>query len=154
MKRSRIQPGEPLELLGLLWAVHHRLQAISKKMQATRGLTGQQRALIKLIGRHPGITAGELARARGLHPSTLTASFHALEKGRFIERTVHEDDARRACFRLTAKGDADDRSLPGTAEAALLRMLARTDRAEWGKARDWLKDLIREMDTELDGYDG
>ena len=50
--------GEVLEFMRLLWALHHGMQSTSKRMEATLGLTGPQRLVLRLVGRFPGIAAG------------------------------------------------------------------------------------------------
>lgn len=116
--------GEVLDFLRLLWAVDHALQRKSKRMEATLGVTGPQRLVIRIVGRFPGMVAGDLARALHVHPSTLTGVLQRLEGRGLIRRRSDPDDARRSLLWLTAKGSKFDVEIEGTVEAATSGALA------------------------------
>src|SRR5206468_4578402 len=63
--------GAVLDFMRLLWAVDHALQSASKRMEATFGVTGPQRLVVRIVGRFPGIAAGRVAQILHVHPSTL-----------------------------------------------------------------------------------
>ena len=77
-RRSRATPELPetldldpvLDFMRLLWSVEHGLQSTSKRMEATLGITGPQRLVLRIVTVRPGLSAGELARIVHLHPST------------------------------------------------------------------------------------
>src|SRR5688572_10921067 len=81
---SKSEPslGDVLDFMRLLWAVDHALQQRSKQMLQTHGITGPQRLVLRVVGRYPGIAAGELANVLHVHPSTLTGVLKRLEKPR------------------------------------------------------------------------
>ena len=79
-------PGETLEFMRLLWAIDHGLQRRSKRMAKTLGLTGPQRLVVRMLGRYPGISAGQLAQVLHLHPSTLTGILRRLERRGWLTR--------------------------------------------------------------------
>ena len=68
--------GKVLDFMRLIWALDHGLQSLSKRMQASIGLTGPQRVALRVLGRRPGISAGALSDILRLHPSTLTGILH------------------------------------------------------------------------------
>lgn len=140
-----IHLGEILEFMRLLWAVDHGLQATSKRMEATLGITGPQRLVIRIVGRFPDISAGRLAEILHTHPSTLTGILQRLERRGAIARRPDPADGRRALFRLTAKGRGLDEIRSGTVEAAVRRVVARTPRA----AIPVVKELLGRLGTEL-----
>src|SRR3954470_12003885 len=108
------QLGEVLEFMRLLWAVDHGLQSTSKRMESTLGITGPQRLVLRLVGRFPGITAGNLAQILHVHPSTLTGVLKRLERRGFLQRRPDPRDARRASLGLTARGRRLDVGAAGT----------------------------------------
>lgn len=116
--------GSVLDFMGLIWALDHGLQSLSKRMQATLGLTGPQRIALRVMGRRPGISAGALADVLRLHPSTLTGILQRLERRDLVQRTPDPADLRRARLRLTTRGRRLDVSTPGTVEAVVERVLA------------------------------
>lgn len=116
--------GTVLDFLRLLWAVEHGLTSISKHMTRTMGVTGQQRVVVKLVGRRPGISAGALAEILHLHPSTLTGILRRLVQRGALVRMRDPADTRRALFRLTPKGREIDRIRGGTVEARVRAALA------------------------------
>jgi len=53
--------GPVLEFLRVLWQVDHALQRRSKRMARELGLTGPQRLVLRLVGRFPGLPAGDMS---------------------------------------------------------------------------------------------
>ncbi len=137
--------GAVLDFMRLLWAVDHGLQSVSKRTEARHGVTGPQRVSIRVLGRHPNLAAGELARILHLHPSTLTGIVRRLVARKLVERVVDRRDRRRVLLRLTARGRALDRLEPGTAEAAAERVLARLGRRSLLAATKVLQTLAEEL---------
>src|SRR5262245_19404785 len=80
--------GEVLEFMRLLWAVDHTLSSASKRMDAAIGVTGPQRLVIRIVGRYPGISAGDVAALMHVHPSTLTGVLSRLERRGSLKRKV------------------------------------------------------------------
>lgn len=142
---ERLALSEGLDFLRLLWEVDHGLQVLSKRMSAQRGITGPQRLVIRLVGRRPGMSAGELARLLHTHPSTLTGVLRRLEQGKAIARREDPADGRRALFELTARGRALDQERGGTVEAAALRAMRRAGTRDVVAARRVLKVLSQEL---------
>ncbi|HSB63006.1 MAG TPA: MarR family transcriptional regulator [Thermoanaerobaculia bacterium] len=116
--------GKVLDFMRLIWALDHGLQSLSKRMQASIGLTGPQRVALRVLGRRPGISAGTLANVLRLHPSTLTGILHRLERRGLVRRTRDPEDRRRVRLALTARGRQLDVPTPGTVEAVVKRVLA------------------------------
>src|SRR5919198_5336922 len=108
--------GHVLDFMQVLWAVHHALTSGSRRMERTLGITGPQRLVIRIVGQHPGISAGALARTLHVHPSTLTGVLRRLVSRGALERAVDPGDARRALFRLTPIGQKLDALRTGTVE--------------------------------------
>src|SRR3954470_8298318 len=96
--------GEVIEFMRLLWAVDHGLEASSKQMDTLYGVTGPQRLVIRIVGRHPGIAAGRIAEILHVHPSTLTGVLARLSERGIITRQADPEDGRRALFSLTTQG--------------------------------------------------
>lgn len=104
-------PGDPRRSLGrvldfirLIWALDHGLTRVSKRMYRTIGLTGPQRFVLRLVGEFPRISAGGLAAALHVHPSTLTGVLRRLADHGLLDRAVDPLDGRRALFQLTQRG--------------------------------------------------
>ena len=100
----------------LLWAVDHELTRISRRLERSAGVTGPQRLVVRVVGQRPGISAGALAEALHLHPSTLTEVLRRLTERGALERSQDPADSRRALFRLTPKGAELDALRTGTGE--------------------------------------
>jgi DNA-binding MarR family transcriptional regulator len=138
--------GEALEMLRLVWAVDHALQRRSKSMAVVLGITGPQRLVIRIIGRFPSIHARQLADILHLHPSSLTALLKRLERRRLIRRRPDARDRRRRLLGLTREGQAFNRDMPGTIEAALQRTLRRVAARDLAGTRLVLGSFARELD--------
>lgn len=137
--------GEVLELMRLLWRLDHGLQATSKRMAATLGVTGPQRLVIRIVGRFPNIAAGELADILCIHPSTLTGVLRRLEDRGVLVRLQDSYDGRRALFRLTPKGRDLDAARSGTVEAAVRRALSKLTHQQVTTAREVFHVLEEEL---------
>ncbi len=137
--------GEVLEFMRLVWALHHGLQATSKRMAVQLGVTGPQRLVIRLVGRRPGISAGDLAELLRVHPSTLTGVLHRLETRNFVTRKADPEDRRRAVLTLTPTGRALDGLRSGTVEAAVRKVLDRMPAEDVAATRRVLTDLAHEL---------
>jgi len=144
--RAALPPlGETLEFMRAIWAVDHALQRASKRMHATLGITGPQRLAMRIIGRFPGIPAGQLAEILHLHPSTLTGVLKRLERQGLVIRRSDPRDRRRALLGLTERGRRIERTAEGTVEAAVRRALDATPAQKTRHAVDVLDALARSL---------
>lgn len=139
--------GEVLEFMRLLWAVDHGLQSTSKQMEARMGITGPQRLVLRLVGRFPDISAGQLATILHVHPSTLTGVLKRLQERGLLDRRADPKDARKALFGLTGKGQALDVPSEGTVESAVQRVLERLPRTRILATQEALAALAEELET-------
>jgi MarR family transcriptional regulator, organic hydroperoxide resistance regulator len=134
-----------LRFMRVMWSVDHGLHKVSKRMASDIGLTGPQRLAIRIIGRSPGMAAGELASLMHLDPSTVTGILRRLEDARMIMRRVDPADARRTCLTLTQRGRSVDRRSAGTIEAAVRRTLASMSSHQVAAASQLLTALAAEL---------
>jgi DNA-binding MarR family transcriptional regulator len=146
-REERLPPlGEVLDFLRLIWAVHHGLEKTSKRMDVKLGITGPQRLVLRIVGRFPGIPAGQLAQILHVHPSTLTGVLKRLEQRGFLERRPDPRDARRASLGLTARGRRLDVGVAGTVEAAVSATLEAAGPADVAAAARVLRELANALD--------
>lgn len=123
--RPRLPPlGAVLEFMRTIWALDHALQRTSKRMETDLGVTGPQRLVIRVVGRFPGTSAGQLAEVLHLHPSTLTGILKRLEFQGLLARRSDSKDRRRVLLGLTKKGRQLDVDSVGTIEAAVRMALS------------------------------
>lgn len=138
--------GEVLDFLRLLWSVDHALQRASKRMESASGVTGPQRLVIRIVGRFPGIPAGQLAGILHVHPSTLTGILKRLARRGLITRRPDPRDHRRALLGLTAKGRQLDVDLHGTIEAAVRAVFDRLPSSKIRDAAEVLDTFAKSLD--------
>lgn len=127
--------GEVIEFMRLLWAVDHGLEASSKQMDVQYGVTGPQRLVIRIVGRHPGISAGRIAEILHVHPSTLTGVLGRLAERGLVTRQADPEDGRRALFSLTNAGKKLDELRTGTIEAKVRKALAKLGERDLATAK-------------------
>lgn len=134
-----------LDFMRLLWSVEHGLQSTSKRMEATLGITGPQRLVLRIVAARPGLSAGELARIVHLHPSTITGILQRLIRKGLLRRERDRQDSRR--IRLHSQATANDfvAALPGTVESALTRALARIPTHRVRHAREVLAAIAKAL---------
>jgi DNA-binding MarR family transcriptional regulator len=107
----------------LLWSVEHGLQIRSKWMEATLGITGPQRLVLRIVTRRPGLSAGELAHILHLHPSTITGIVQRLVSKQLVQRRRDPTDSRRVRLRARDRAHVFISGSPGTVEHAVTRAL-------------------------------
>jgi len=130
----------------LLWRLDHALQLASKRMERVLGVTGPQRLVLRVLGKHPGLPAARLARWLHLDPSTLSGILKRLELKGLVLRRSDPRDGRRVLLRLTAKGRTLDVGTEGTVEAVIRSALRRTSRATIGRTRELLVRFAEALD--------
>lgn len=123
-------PGPPaqstpdaLTFLRALWRLNHLLERQSRRMARELGVTFPQRLVVRLVGRSPGVSPGELAEFLHIDPGTLSTILRGLEKGGLIVRGSDPADRRRVQIRLTDAGAALETPVPLTVEAVVTRVL-------------------------------
>jgi DNA-binding MarR family transcriptional regulator len=134
-----------LDFMGLIWAIDHELERVSKRMELRLGLTIPQRMSLLLIGRKPGVLASELADVLHLHRGTLSGVLHRLQAAGYVERTVDVRDGRRAGLVLTDAGRAMNQRRSGTFEGAVRRLLASVSAGDRSAAERVLTALRAEL---------
>ncbi|MBC7895128.1 MAG: MarR family transcriptional regulator [Cytophagaceae bacterium] len=123
-------PGPPapsapdaLTFLRALWRLNHLLERQSRRMARELGVTFPQRTVVRLVGKSPGISPGELAEFLHIDPGTLSTILRGLEKRGLIVRGSDPEDRRRGQIRLTQAGEALETPAPLTVEAIVTRVL-------------------------------
>ena len=114
-----------LDFMRLLWSVEHGLQSTSKRMEASLGITGPQRLVLRIVSQRPGLSPGEVARIVHLHPSTITGILQRLVKKGLLRRERDSNDHRRIRLRSQAAAREFVAASTGTVESAVTRALTR-----------------------------
>ena len=145
----RISAPDPvLEFIRRMWAVDHELQRASKRMVGRIGLTAPQRLAVRFIGRHSGVTLGQLAELLHLHAGTVTGIVRKLEELGLVVQTRSLEDTRRRHLALTAKGRQIDRRRKGTVEAAVRRTASSVTSRELATAAAVMDVLAKNLAAE------
>ncbi len=135
-------PLDPvLDFMRLLWSIEHGLQKMSKRMESELGITGPQRLVLRVVGRFPGLSAGELAHVVRLHPSTITGILQRLVKQGLLERERDPSDSRRTLLRLNPRAVVYARTSSGTVERAVTHALSKAGAANVRAARKVLAEV-------------
>jgi DNA-binding MarR family transcriptional regulator len=141
--------GDVLEFMRVIWALDHGLQRMSKRLEGELGVTGPQRLVLRIVGRMPGISAGDLSRVLHVHPSTLTGVLQRLEGRGLLLRKPDPADGRRALLRLSPRGRRLGVSQEGTVEAVVRRVLGKTAASSADATREVLAHLASQLEKEL-----
>jgi DNA-binding MarR family transcriptional regulator len=107
-----------------LWSVSHELEVLSGRMAKELGITAQQRMIIRIVGRFPGITAGRLSVLLCVDAATVSTALARLERRGLVSRERDRRDGRRVTVALTHQGRRLDVPAAGTVEAAVDAVLA------------------------------
>ncbi|MFO0712942.1 MAG: MarR family transcriptional regulator [Sandaracinus sp.] len=139
-----VSPG--LDLMRLLLHVSHGIERVSMRMESSLGVTAQQRLVVRVVGRHPGITPGRLAAHLHLDPGTISALVRRLERKGLVRRSRDPRDGRRVTLGLTPTGRELDHLQPGTVEAVLERLSSEEDTATVTAVRSFLTKVAEGLE--------
>jgi DNA-binding MarR family transcriptional regulator len=138
--------GRALEFLRALWALDHALEKTSKRIQAAIGVTAEQRMILRIVGRQPAISSGQLADLLHLDAGTISAALRRLESRRLIVRRRDPKDGRRVTVDLTRQGRKLDVPLVATVESAVETVLSRSRAEELAHTEKVLARLVVALD--------
>jgi DNA-binding MarR family transcriptional regulator len=93
------------EFLRLYWATEHRVEAWSRELETSHGLTAKQYALMRAVQLSREITTRDLTEMLGKAQPAITQMLNRLERNGFITREVNTSDKRKREIRLTDKAD-------------------------------------------------
>lgn len=142
--------GDEIEFMRLIWAVDRGLESASTRLAASAGVTWPQRLVLHIVGRFPGVSAGQLATALHIHPSTLTGMLRRLERRRLISRRPDPRDLRRAAFGLTPAGRRLDLALLGSIEPTVRKVLSEVPARDVRVVEQVLTRLARSLGIACD----
>lgn len=134
-----------LALMRLLAGLEHELARTSRAMQASLGVTAEQRMLVRTVGRFPGITVGRLAELLCVEPATVSTALSRLEQRGIVARESDPRDRRRTAISLTARGRALDAPAARTVESAVAAALAETTPTEIAEATRLLSRIEAQL---------
>ena len=123
-------------------------------MAAVLGVTGPQRLALRIVGRFPGISAGQLAGILHLHPSTLTGILRRLERRGLLTRHRDPRDGRRVALGLSAAGRRLDVEASGTIESVMKGVLATLPRQDALATRRVLMALTEQLQAPSASFRG
>ncbi len=139
------QLGPVLDFMRLMWQVEHRLQRASRRIEASFGVTGPQRLVLRIVGRFPGIPAGHLSRLLHIDPSTLSGTVKRLERQGLLRRRADPRDGRRWLLGLTDSGMIVDVECEAPVEAAVSAAIDGMTSAQLDAARGVLTAIARAL---------
>ena len=144
MKRLDAAP-DVLDVMQVLWALAHALEARSKRMHRDLGITGPQRLLLRVVGQSPGCGPGEAARRLSLNPGTVSRLAAGLERRKLVRRELDQVDGRKQRLVLTARGKLLNGQHRGTVEGAVREALAGATPSEVRLARKFIRRLTESL---------
>lgn len=136
-----------LNFMRALWRLSHALERVSKRMEATLGVTAQQRMIVRCVGKYPGITSAELSGQLHVDPGTVSISLARLERKGLITRRRNEEDRRRIHLQLSAKGKTIDRQTSGTVETAVQTVVSTAADQSLATTRRVLDELTDRLEA-------
>lgn len=142
--------GPALDFLRHIWRLNHALERASRRMDKQLGLTAQQRFLLRCIGRFPGITPGDAARALHIDPGTVSSTIRRLESKGLVVRRKDPADSRRVTLGLTKAGRMLDQPEAHTIEGAVEVLLFKSGSPEIDATTATLERLVVLLDEDAE----
>lgn len=139
-----------LDFLRHLWQLNHSLERVSKRMEATLGLTAQQRLMVRIIGQAPGTTSSALASQLHLDRATVSVSLARLVKKGLVRRQRNQSDHRLVHLALTKRGSQLDKPSAGTVESAVEALLRGTPKHAATTVTQVLEALTTLLDAQVE----
>ena len=142
--------GEVLDFMRLIWALDHGLRVESKRLKARRQLAYSQQLVLRIVGRFPGLSPGQLARILHVDPSTVSATLHHLSRRGLLGRSPDPRDRRRVQLGLTERGRDLDVPTADSIESIVSRTLSRLPGGRVAAAREVLEALCAALGASHD----
>ena len=111
-------------------------------------MTAQQRTIVRLLGKYPGIPASEIAALLHVHRGTVSVALNRLEARGIVKRVRDAVDTRRVLVTLTRKGKALDVPAVGTVESAVDHLLATLKGRELATVTGAMERLVDALESE------
>jgi DNA-binding MarR family transcriptional regulator len=142
-----------LEFLRTIWALNHSIERTSIRMESALGVTAQQRFVIRLVGRLPGIAPAELADLLHVDRGSITAVLKRLEARELIVRTPDKEDRRRVSLSLSTRGKKLNLPAATSVEHAVELALEQSSDADVAAVKRLVRRLIAALDQVTDAAD-
>lgn len=124
------------------------IQAHSKQVEKTCGLSSVRLWMLYEISRNPGITVSELAVLLSIHRSTSSNMLDKLEDQDLIHRSRSKSDQRTVRLHVTDKGKALLAMAPSPPEGKLSSSLHKLSQEQLTNLNKSLKELIEVLHFE------
>ncbi len=102
--KTTVDPARDGDILNQLQSVARQARTHMARHLLGSGLYAGQEQIINLIAENQSMTSGEIARALGVRPPTITKSIMRLQEQGFVERTTGHEDGRIVRVSLTDAG--------------------------------------------------
>jgi DNA-binding MarR family transcriptional regulator len=126
--------------------------AIARTYQSRFGLSITEWRVLAVLGRHPGLSAGEVAERTAMDKVAVSRAVNALLASGRLLRDTHEDDRRRSILTLSEAGQAIYRQVAPAAlafEQALLADFSEAERAQLFALLERIEQNRRRAESEL-----
>jgi DNA-binding MarR family transcriptional regulator len=131
MKPTAAGPGrDPIEFIDEFGALWRCLMSVSDEGYAAEKLWSTQAWFLRHIGRHPGISQAELARATGTATTLTGRLLSTLLRRGLVRRTRSRKDRREYVLRLGAAGQHMRRRVEQARRRFATRVVAVLDRRD------------------------
>lgn len=120
-------PHREIELntaLELLFHGYKSLTARPDRILEARGLQRVHHRILYFVGRHPGISVGDLLAILGVTKQALNAPLRQLQEMRLVDSSASPTDGRSRLLRLTSDGARLERSLTGAQHKQLEKIFS------------------------------
>jgi DNA-binding MarR family transcriptional regulator len=102
------------EALELMFHGYRSLTARPDRILESRGLQRVHHRILYFVGRHPGMSVGDLLETLHVSKQALNAPLRQLQEMRLVDSTPSSTDRRARMLRLTSDGIRLERQLTGS----------------------------------------
>jgi hypothetical protein len=133
---------ESLRVLSLVWSLNFVLERTSSEMEATHGVSGPQRFLLRFVGLEPGITKERLGEIVMRDAAEMQSDLDHL-----VAKNLLTAPADASGYHLTGLGAGINSVMKGTVEEAVSKALEDGLPYERTSFRRMLERVLRELDS-------
>lgn len=131
----------PRRIAFLLSQLGSEASAAFEQAVGRLGITASEAGLLRLVGRHPGISQKAASEQLGVGPSRVVAVLDRLESEKYVERRRSATDRRSHEVILTPKGEHLLAELRGVAESHEAAFTEALDEADLDRLAGYLEAI-------------
>jgi DNA-binding MarR family transcriptional regulator len=151
MATEENRPATTREIQGLLRDLIGRLQQLNDAVGSRVHLNSGDVEVLDLVARYGPLSPGDVGRAMGIHPATLTGIVDRLEQGGWLQRVPDPHDRRKVRLEARPERGGELARLYAPMNRSLSEICGELTPGQLRAVRDFLRDAAAAGSSAIDG---